>query len=199
MVVSDNQAPVISDCLLDIVSEVAPGTCGNVVSWMEPTVTDNCSGSSVVQVIGQPSGTFSPAGVTTVSYIATDAEGLSSSCTFTVTIEDNEAAVISNCPADISLEAGTDCSDVHTWIFPDAADNCTAATFSQTAGLPSGSSFPLGTTVNAFTAIDDSGNETSCSFFVTVVDSTSLQIDMCPANIIADVDASGCGTTITWD
>ena len=38
----------------------------------------------------------------------------------------------------------------------------------QTAGLPSGSKFPLGTTTNVFTAVDASGNTTACSFKVTV-------------------------------
>src|SRR6185369_13314164 len=40
----------------------------------------------------------------------------------------------------------------------------------QTAGLPSGSVFPIGKTTNSFTATDASGNSSVCSFDVTVTD-----------------------------
>ncbi|MEO1029820.1 MAG: HYR domain-containing protein [Bacteroidota bacterium] len=41
-------------------------------------------------------------------------------------------------------------------------------TIQQTAGLPSGSVFPFGTTTNTFVATDVGGNQSSCSFTVTV-------------------------------
>ena len=44
------------------------------------------------------------------------------------------------------------------------------ATFVQTAGLPSGAIFPVGETINTFTATDAAGNVSSCSFKVTVTD-----------------------------
>ncbi|MCW3109628.1 MAG: hypothetical protein JWQ09_4134, partial [Segetibacter sp.] len=40
----------------------------------------------------------------------------------------------------------------------------------QTQGLPSGAVFPVGTTVNTFTATDAAGNSSQCSFSVTVND-----------------------------
>jgi hypothetical protein len=43
-------------------------------------------------------------------------------------------------------------------------------TLTQTAGLPSGSVFPIGTTTNTFVAVDPSGNSSTCSFTVTVND-----------------------------
>jgi hypothetical protein len=51
-----------------------------------------------------------------------------------------------------------------------ASDNCGNATVSQTAGLSSGSIFPVGTTVNTFKATDAAGNSTTASFTVTVGD-----------------------------
>ncbi len=50
------------------------------------------------------------------------------------------------------------------------------------SGLASGSSFPVGTTVQTYTAQDGLGNTTSCSFSVTVSDVTSPTIT-CPANV----------------
>ena len=40
----------------------------------------------------------------------------------------------------------------------------------QTAGLPSGSEFPIGTTTNCFKAVDVAGNTSTCCFTVTVKD-----------------------------
>ncbi|WP_422107134.1 HYR domain-containing protein [Winogradskyella sp.] len=46
----------------------------------------------------------------------------------------------------------------------------TSGTLQQTAGLASGSAFPVGTTTNTFMATDVSGNQSACSFTVTVND-----------------------------
>ncbi|MCZ4694442.1 HYR domain-containing protein [Ancylomarina euxinus] len=50
------------------------------------------------------------------------------------------------------------------------------ATLSQTAGLPSGSLFPIGTTTNTFLATDNSGNTSTHSFDVIVTDNTAPAI-----------------------
>uniref|UniRef100_UPI000FDA0860 lectin-like protein n=1 Tax=Psychroflexus aestuariivivens TaxID=1795040 RepID=UPI000FDA0860 len=52
----------------------------------------------------------------------------------------------------------------------------------QTAGFPSGSSFPIGTTTNTFEAYDASGNMISTSFDVTVSDTGNPSIT-CPDDI----------------
>jgi len=58
------------------------------------TANDNCPGVTVVS--SPPSGFAFPIGVTTVNATATDASGNTSSCSFTVTVGDNEPPVISN-------------------------------------------------------------------------------------------------------
>ncbi|MDP1800278.1 MAG: gliding motility-associated C-terminal domain-containing protein [Bacteroidota bacterium] len=59
-----------------------------------------------------------------------------------------------------------------------------------TAGLASGSNFPVGTTVQTYTAGDSFGNTTSCSVTVTVTDVTTPTIT-CPANV------SQCSAIVT--
>ncbi|HDR50487.1 MAG TPA: T9SS type A sorting domain-containing protein [Mariniphaga anaerophila] len=56
------------------------------------TATDNCPGVQVEASI--PSGSFFPVGTTPVTLTATDAAGNTTTCTFTVTVEDNEAPVV---------------------------------------------------------------------------------------------------------
>ena len=64
----------------------------------------------------------------------------------------------------------------------------------QTGGLVSGSTFPVGTTANTFTATDATGNTSSCSFTVTVVDNVP-PIAICQ-NLTVQLNSSG-STAIT--
>lgn len=52
----------------------------------------------------------------------------------------------------------------------------------QTAGLPSGSLFPVGTTVNTFEATDGSGNSASHSFSIIVSDNTPPEVSQLRAD-----------------
>src|SRR5204862_701439 len=78
---------------------------------------------------------------------------------------------------------------------PGSRDHCPGQTVAQTAGLPSGSAFPKGTTVNSFTVTDASGNTASCSFSVTVEDHENPTIT-CPANITQNTDAGLCTAVV---
>lgn len=73
-----------------------------------------------------------------------------------------------------------------------------SATITQTAGLPSGSLFPVGTTTNTFVATDESGNTSTCSFDVVVTDVQKPVISNMPANISVSNDASVCGAKVNW-
>jgi hypothetical protein len=66
---------------------------------------------------------------------------------------------------------------VVTYTAPVGSDSCPGAITSQIAGLPSGSTFPLGTTVNTFRVTDASGNTAECSFKVTVALTSIVGLD----------------------
>ncbi|MCH8990911.1 MAG: HYR domain-containing protein, partial [Acidobacteria bacterium] len=88
--VVDNTDPV-ANCPGDITVDNEPGRCDATVSW-NASATDNCPGAGIACV--PPSGSVFPVGVTPVICTATDAAGNVNNCTFTVTVEDNEAPVI---------------------------------------------------------------------------------------------------------
>lgn len=74
----------------------------------------------------------------------------------------------------------------------------TLPTVTQIAGLPSGSAFPIGTTVNTFAATNQGGVDT-CSFTVTVLD-VEVPTIMCPAAIeICEGTTAGATTPTTSD
>jgi hypothetical protein len=67
----------------------------------------------------------------------------------------------------------------------------------QTAGLPSGSLFPIGTTTNTFTSTDGI-NTATCSFDITVVDIENPILAGLPSAITQANDAAQCGANISW-
>jgi hypothetical protein len=72
-----------------------------------------------------------------------------------------------------------------------------APAVTQTAGLPSGSLFPIGTTTNTFTSTDGI-NTATCSFDVTVADIEDPVLTNVPATISQVNDAGMCGAVVTW-
>ena len=131
-----------------------------------------------------------PLGTTTNTFEVTDAYGNMASCSFTVTVNDDEAPVFT-CPSDINqnTDAGF-CGAIINFTTPNATDNCPGSlTVTQTAGLASGSLFPVGTTTNTFEFSDPIGNTSTCSFDVVITDNNPL------ANAGADFINSVCTNT----
>ncbi len=94
--VNDTTPPSIT-CPANISVFNDPGVCGAVVNF-SATATDNCSG--VLLSYLPASGSMFPVGTTSVTATATDAAGNHATCTFTVTVTDNEPPVISGLAAD---------------------------------------------------------------------------------------------------
>jgi len=109
--VSDNMPPVIT-CPADITADAAPGTLIASVGGLQPSAMDNCGGIVSVSYTaagstnrtgnGAANGDYS-AGLTTVTYTASDAAGNTTTCSFTVTVnadtpvELNMGSVVTDC------------------------------------------------------------------------------------------------------
>ncbi|MCB0651638.1 MAG: HYR domain-containing protein, partial [Saprospiraceae bacterium] len=189
--VIDNTLPV-PVCPADITVNNDSGICGANVSFSVPA-TDNC-GTAIVTFSQNP-GTIFSGGMTNVTATATDAAGNQATCSFKVTVNDNEDPDI-NCPANITVgndtgQCGADVSFAAT-----ATDNCTAVTIDYS--IPSGSFFPAGspTTVTA-TATDATNRTASCTFTVTVNDTQAPAIT-CPQNITVGNTQGECGTVVNY-
>ena len=194
VIVEDNEDPVIADCPADITQDSDAGVCEAVVTWAAPTASDNCAVTTFTST--HDSGDTFPSGTTTVTYTATDAAGNTTTCTFDVTVEDNEDPVIADCPADITQDSDAGvCEAVVTWAAPTASDNCSVT---LTSDYSPGDTFPLGSTTVTYTATDAAGNTTTCTFDVIVEDNEDPVIADCPADITQDSDAGVCEAVVTW-
>jgi hypothetical protein len=170
------------------VPPVAVNNCGTV------TVTNDFNN------LADASGSF-PLGVTTVTYTAADNFGNTSSCSFTVTVEDITPPQLS-CPTDITLQT------MPRWCFANlvytvtADDNCDGTiTPVLVSGPASGTTLPPGMSTVKYSATDAAGNNTTCGFTVTVEDNNPPEIVVnCPADFtITPVPNSvPCGIAATW-
>ncbi|MFN0202309.1 MAG: HYR domain-containing protein, partial [Bacteroidia bacterium] len=192
--VNDTELPTITNCPADTILGNTPSLCGAIVSWNMPMITDNCPNLQIVNNFN-PSDTF-PIGTTTVIYTATDASGNVSTCSFDITVNDTEAPMASNCPSDIvQSSTATSCDATVNWTPPTFADNCALA--SVVSNYNPGDIFPSGITVVTYTATDNVGNTSACSFVVTINDSIPPIISNCPANIVLSADAN-CEAIANW-
>lgn len=194
--VTDMEAPVFATCPSDITINNDAGICGAVVNWVPMTATDNCS---TVTITGShnPGDQF-PVGTTTVSYVATDNNGNSITCSFDVTVVDAEVPVLSGL-TDLSVCEGSTVN----WNVT-ATDNC--AVQSLTSNYTSGTTFSLGNTWVVYTAVDASGNIVIDSFMVNVFASAPVSMDLQPNTdlcignaVVLNILNPVAGATYTWE
>src|ERR1041384_2194658 len=163
-------------CPGNITKNNDPNQCSAIVTYANATAADNCPG------VGNPvctpsSGSTFPKGTTTVACTVSDASGNSSSCAFTVTVNDTQPPAIV-CLADIIADFDPAVNGaVVTYTTPVGTDSCPGAVTTQIAGLPSGATFPAGTTTNTFKVTDGVGLTAQCSFKVTVAITSIIGLD----------------------
>ncbi|MEH6538431.1 MAG: HYR domain-containing protein, partial [Psychroserpens sp.] len=192
--VTDTEIPTIS-CPSNITVFTDPGQSYATVNWTEPIPDDNCSVASLTSSHNSGSLFYlSPSGTTkstTVTYTAVDDSGNTQTCTFTVTVSDNEQPLINNCPATDIIQSNDigSCSAVVTWPQITASDN--SGLVNLTSSHNSGDTFGIGSTEVIVTATDNSGNTITCSFNVIVNDDEAPDIT-CPSDstISCDTDSS---------
>ncbi|GAB6180830.1 hypothetical protein JCM14036_21490 [Desulfotomaculum defluvii] len=157
-------APPTIICLGDICTTNDFGQCSAKVDF-NVSATSTCPNVSIT--CEPSSGSSFPVGTTTVSCTATNTcTGDAASCSFAVTVTDDEPPTIT-CPKDITVFYVDGLNGAWVNFNTVATDNCPCVNVVNNP--PSGSFFPLGTTVVTCTAIDAAGNTASCSFNVTVI------------------------------
>ncbi|MCB9284039.1 MAG: HYR domain-containing protein, partial [Lewinellaceae bacterium] len=158
--------------------------------------SDNCGVESITQnpVAGTDFGNASGQTVI-VTITVTDVNGNEATCEVPVLIDDIIPPVFTNCPTEMIM-IGNDpdqCSGKLNWSIPVATDNCALDTIIQTSGPIVGSIIPACQPMTVtYTAWDVSGNSSSCSFEVLVVDTQKPELDLdivMPGDITVECDA----------
>ncbi|MGB3870114.1 MAG: HYR domain-containing protein [Flavobacteriales bacterium] len=182
--VVDTIRPSIS-CPPAVTVSTTTGCAATGVVLGTPVTNDNCG---PITVTNNAPAAF-PLGITHVVWTATDASGNSRTCIQQVTVTDNTPPSIT-CPADKSTSANAGCTATGVNLgTPVTADNCAIASVTNN----STSSYTLGITTVTWTVTDNSGNSSTCTQRITVIDITPPTLS-CPAAIQVAAN-NGCAAT----
>jgi len=185
--VVDQTPPVITWYLSNLVV-----SAGNDCQGVMPDLTgtnclvgvDNCGSMTVTQSVA--AGTVLGLGTNEVILGAVDTAGNAAYCTSYVAVVDQAAPVISLCPTNRSLSAGTNClatlSDLTSELI--AADACGQVSVTQTP--PVGTSLGIGNQVITFTVSDAAANTTNCAMLLTITPPTGVPPNVIISEFMAD-------------
>jgi gliding motility-associated-like protein len=180
----DNINPTIT-APAAINSYIASGCSATGIVLGTPVTTDNCSVASVTN--NAP--TSFPIGTTTVIWTVTDASGNTHTANQLVTVNDTLDPVITS-PTSVTAYSNFGCQSVGVNLGTlTATDNCTIESITNNAPL----FFPLGNTNVIWTVIDASGNSSTVTQLVTVVDTLKPTI-IAPSNLEV-ASNTGCGAS----
>lgn len=162
------------------------GASVNITSnfLFNPVLNAMATGGCGVITLSSDAPAVFPVGSTTVTWTAEDEVGNTASCSFDVTVEDNENPVIT-CPDPVTVQCASlvPAVDITTVT---VSDNCTAANDIVVIHLGDVEtpepSIPLTCTnkysiARTYKATDSSGNEATCTQIITVNDDTAPIID----------------------
>ncbi|OWY23447.1 HYR domain-containing protein, partial [Sphingobacteriales bacterium UPWRP_1] len=203
VLVVDNQQPAIT-CPTPAASYNTDLDECNATLSFAATATDNCGVPGYSYTVGGSSIAFPynfPVGSTAVIATATDVNGLTSSCSFTVSVTDTQNPAITSCPAAYTINGcNTDAISGLTYssvsvsvssaqfagIGGVATDNCAISgiTYQDTAS----GSCPI-TVTRTWTVTDNSNNTAVCVQTITIQDTTPPTIT-CPSNVTISCDQS---------
>ncbi len=195
LLVRDVTPPVFTSTPAD-----ATVSCDAVPIPAQPQATDNCDADVFITYDGETivSQTASGTYLLRRQWTATDNCNNTAQITQDLTVKDTVPPSIT-CPLDVQVPAnGLTCSQVVIFDAPIAADNCDSQP-KITGSVTSGVVFPIGTVVAVFQAVDDSGNSATCSFRITVADTTAPQLVNCPTDFTVTTPAGACETKVFWD
>lgn len=168
----DSIPPVLLNFPNDIQVSSDSGSCGKIVTWVEPTGSDNCAGY-ILNSNFSP-GQFFSLGVHTVIYSITDASGNVLLDSFNVTVQDQRPPLVSPLYPTVYLGANGSVTVPLNSIF-EAYDHCSGVNFLLNGVIVNDLTFScsnIGNNNVTLTIRDAFGNSIIRSSQITVFDST---------------------------
>jgi len=136
-------------------------------------------------------------GTATVTCSSTDTSGNMGQCSFTVTVSDDEAPVVS-CPSSIAdVESDNDKTTFEFSWTATGSDNVDGSV-SANCSLSSPHDFPVGTTSVLCESRDAAGNVGNCSFSVHVRDHDAPNVTACPSSVTYPAESGTSCRVVEW-
>ena len=158
--------PMFTGAPWPVVSAEASSSNGAIATYALPTAVDG-AGAPLAVSCAPASGTQFDLGSTQVSCTASDAGGRTASMHFRVVVADHVAPVFARVPQNLTVQA-TSTKGVDLTILPPTATDLVDGAVAVKCSPSPDRRFDVGVTTVTCKARDDSGNEASVSFTVTV-------------------------------
>ena len=202
--IEDQQIPTLSN-VRDTTLFNETGKCSSQYSFVLPTVSDNCLGSTVTQTVGLSSGSDFLVGSTSMAFVAEDAAANSSDTSkFVITVIDNEMPTI-DCPV-VSDFTATNCDANVVWNLPNTVnnDNCGStslivlnANFDNAIASSGSGVLEVGTYQCTYEVIDASGNTNQCTINFDVLENDAPVLS-CPSSFSKSAVLGGDSAFVTY-
>ncbi|HET9325606.1 MAG TPA: HYR domain-containing protein, partial [Candidatus Eisenbacteria bacterium] len=179
----------VSDTTLPVIAGVGPGgtiECPATPAFSEPTASDNCGAASLDYVDVRTNGDCPAEYSVTRTWTATDACGNQATASQTIDVVDTTAPVISNVPADATVECSSIPPPPENVVASDACDaNVPIELLAESITILDSSPSATACTYEinrTWKATDDCGNAATASQKLTVHDTTAPTVVSCPAD-----------------
>lgn len=160
------------------------------------TINDNCTALFNMVITQTPTaGSDLSTGNHSIGFTVEDEAGNSSSCNFTLTVEDQTAPTIT-CPGNVDLIVNATCEATIGDYISSAvsSDNCSATGAITITQSPVANTTIDENTQIILTATDEEGNSSNCNFFAIVIDNIDPVLN-CPTDIDVTINSS-CQYTV---
>jgi hypothetical protein len=194
--IKDTIAPVFTNCPHDTIIQVTPAVCGAQIMLATPHATDNACKAPVVGFYSGAIGYF-PVGVTKQVYVAHDEYFNTATCSYSVTVVDNNTITLA-CPPDVEVSNDPGLCGAYVRFNPAKStpvyNSCGVLTL--TTPFSDGKYFVPGTHDVTFKYTAGAKSAT-CVFHVKVNDTEHPKLSK-PNNIVVHIDKNTCGKTVAF-
>jgi len=180
----DTITPIIT-CIDSITVNVNNGCQYQIPNLISNyTFSDNCTPNGNLIFTQSPSIGTNATGFTTVTVTISDESGNDNSCTTVLAPNDTQAPSIT-CPTDITIQNGILCSYTITDFTSQVVvvESCPNYTIQQAPAVDL--EIGTGSHTVGFLVTDASGNSSTCTFTLNVLESIAPVFTNCPSNIIS--------------
>jgi hypothetical protein len=133
--VSLNNVLITGICPIPAPVNALAGACQAPVSWLPPVFSDNCAaGGNFTLTSTHSPGSFFSVGTTQVTYTATNVLSNTGTCSFNVTVQDNQPPVAACRPVNATLNAQSTATVTAAQVDNGSTDNCAFSAFAERTG-----------------------------------------------------------------
>ncbi|CDF80050.1 conserved hypothetical protein [Formosa agariphila KMM 3901] len=191
IILTDNIAPIIETPAQDLVVECNEDAADVINAWLATNggamATDNCSDITWTNNF--------TSGATTVTFIATDANGNSVTTTATITYMDDSAPILDTPAQDLVVECNEDATNViNAWL----ANNGGATATDYCSDIIWSNDFSNGATTVTFTATDANGNSVTTTATITYMDDSAPIIETAAQDIVVECNENPDDIINAW-